>query len=93
MYQCKRCDESLPLRLLSGQEATADFALEQGREIYVFPGRYDDALSKGTNRLIYQGAGIILSPEEFVADILSIKDTALSFSKDSSSAKGSNLEN
>ena len=76
----------------SGSLITADFALEQGREIYVFPGRYDDPLSKGTNRLIYQGAGVILSPEEFVSDLLSIKDTALSFTGGTVKGKTRNLE-
>ena len=76
----------------SGSLITADFALEQGREIYVFPGRYYDALSKGTNRLIYQGAGVILSPEEFVSDLLSIKDTALSFTGGTVKGKNRNLE-
>ena len=76
----------------SGSLITADFALEQGREIYAFPGRYDDPLSKGTNRLIYQGAGVILSPEEFVSDLLSIKDTALSFTGGTVKGKTRNLE-
>ncbi len=77
----------------SGSLITADFALEQGREIYVFPGRYDDPLSRETNKLIYQGAGIILSPEEFVSDILSIKDTALSFTGWAFRGAVQNLEN
>ena len=76
----------------SGSLITEDFALEQGREVYVFPGRYDDPLSRGTNKLIYQGAGVILSPEEFVSDLLSIKDTALSFTGGTVKGKTRNLE-
>lgn len=53
----------------SGSLITADFALEQGKDIYAVPGRVDDALSQGCNRLIYQGAGIILSPEELLAEL------------------------
>lgn len=53
----------------SGSLITADLALEQGKEVYALPGRVTDSLSHGTNRLIRQGAGIILSPEEFVADL------------------------
>ena len=49
----------------SGALITADFALEQGREVYAVPGRVGDALSQGTNRLIGQGAGIYLSWEDF----------------------------
>lgn len=49
----------------SGSLITADFALEQGKEVYAVPGRVSDALSGGTNRLIRQGAGIFLSIEDF----------------------------
>ena len=49
----------------SGALITADFALEQGKEVYGVPGRLGDALSQGTNRLIGQGAGIFLSLEDF----------------------------
>lgn len=50
----------------SGSLITADFALEQGKDIYAFPGRITDTLSAGCNRLIEQGAGIITSIEDFV---------------------------
>lgn len=53
----------------SGSLITADLALEQGKEIYALPGRVTDSLSHGCNRLIRQGAGIILSPEEFIGDL------------------------
>ena len=44
----------------SGTLITVDMALEQGKEIWVLPGRVDDALSVGCNRLIAQGAYILL---------------------------------
>lgn len=50
----------------SGSLITADFALEQGRDIFALPGRINDKLSRGTNYLIYQGAGIITSVEELI---------------------------
>ena len=53
----------------SGSLITAEHALEQGKDIYVFPGRTTDALSYGCNGLIQQGAGIILSVEEFLKQL------------------------
>lgn len=53
----------------SGSLITADFALEQGKEIYAVPGRLDDNLSQGCNSLIRQGAGIITSSDELLLEL------------------------
>lgn len=53
----------------SGTLITVDMALEQGREVYVAPGRITDRLSDGCNRLLRQGAGVFLSPREFLSEI------------------------
>lgn len=53
----------------SGSLITADFALEQGRDVYALPGRVTDTLSYGCNRLIAQGAGMILSIEDCLAEL------------------------
>lgn len=53
----------------SGSLITADFALEQGKEVYAVSGRMTDTLSRGCNRLIKQGAGIILDVEDFLKDL------------------------
>lgn len=53
----------------SGSLITADMALEQGKDIYALPGSVDSQLSRGCNRLIRQGAGIILSPEELLEEL------------------------
>lgn len=53
----------------SGTMITVDMALEQGREVYAVPGRLVDASSGGCNRLIRQGAGVILSVREFLEDL------------------------
>ncbi len=42
----------------SGTLITVDFALEQGRDVYVVPGNIDSINSVGTNDLIKQGAQI-----------------------------------
>ena len=56
-------------RQKSGTLITVDMALEQGREVYCIPGRLTDRLSDGCNKLIKQGAGILLSPQDFLADL------------------------
>ncbi len=50
----------------SGSLITADFAAEQGRDIFAVPGRLEDALSEGCNELISQGSGIAISPERML---------------------------
>lgn len=54
----------------SGTMITVDMALEQGREVYAMPGRLVDGLSGGCNRLIKQGAGLVISVEEFIEEFL-----------------------
>lgn len=68
-------------RKKSGSLITADFALEQGKEIYAVPGRLGDSLSEGTNRLIRQGAGIFLGPEELLEEMDILTERKEDFSK------------
>lgn len=53
----------------SGSLITAEFAMDQGRDVYAVPGRICDALSQGCNRLIKQGAGALISVEDFLSDL------------------------
>lgn len=55
----------------SGTMITTDRALEQGKDVFVIPGRIGDVLSEGCLCLAKQGAGIALTPEDI---ILSLKD-------------------
>ncbi len=57
----------------SGSLITADFALDQGKDIYALPGRITDSLSSGCNRLIEQGAGIITSVTGFVNNMEDVR--------------------
>ena len=50
----------------SGTLTTAAYALAQGKDIYAVPGRITDPLSEGCNRLIADGAGLLLDPKDIV---------------------------
>ena len=56
----------------SGSLITADFALEQGKEVFALPGRANDPLSGGCNRLIQGGANLLLTPSD-VLEFLGMK--------------------
>ena len=50
----------------SGSLITAGHALSQGRDVFAVPGRIDETLSRGTNKLLLQGA----KPVTCAGDIL-----------------------
>lgn len=53
----------------SGSLITAEFGIEQGKEIFAVPGNIDNSLSKGTNKLIQDGAKMILSSKDILEEI------------------------
>ncbi len=53
----------------SGTMITTDFALEQGKELYVIPGNITSNLSAGTNNLIKEGAKLITDVYEILEDL------------------------
>lgn len=55
----------------SGTLITVDFALEQGKNIYVIPGNIDVLNSVGTNELIKQGAKVVTKIEDILEDFKS----------------------
>ena len=55
----------------SGALITAQFAVDQGREVFAVPGNILAPQSKGTNRLISQGAHPLLSPRD-VLEVLNL---------------------
>lgn len=57
--------------LRSGALITADFGLEQGKEIFAIPGNINSLNSQGTNELIKQGA-VLVTKSEDITDVLRI---------------------
>lgn len=54
--------------LTSGALITARMAAEQGRQVFAVPGRVDSVLSRGTNRLIKDGAKLTEDAEDVWAE-------------------------
>jgi DNA processing protein len=53
----------------SGALISASQAAEQGRNLYAIPGPIDRPTSYGTNRLIQQGAKLVMSVEDILEDV------------------------
>lgn len=68
----------------SGTSITAGYAKEQGRTVCCIPGNIENGHSIGTNRLIQEGAKLILKPNEII-EIL--ENTNISISENQNKVK------
>jgi DNA processing protein len=57
--------------LKSGALITADYALEQGKDVFVLPANIDYETAKGSNKLIKDGAKVALDPMDILDELKS----------------------
>ena len=58
----------------SGTMITVRCALDQGREVFAVPGNINSIYSKGTNKMIQEGAKLVLSADDIIEELSYLVD-------------------
>ncbi len=58
----------------SGSLITAHHALEQGKEVFALPGNINSIFSRGTNKLIKDGAKLVMDIDDIVEEIYELQE-------------------
>ena len=58
----------------SGTMITVRCALEQGRDVFAVPGNINSIYSKGTNKMIQEGAKLVLSADDIIEELSYLLD-------------------
>jgi DNA processing protein len=56
----------------SGSLITAQYALDHGRDVFALPGNIDNELSTGSNKMIQDGAKLVLDSGDIINELFSI---------------------
>lgn len=83
-------------RKKSGSLITAEYALEQGKQVYAVPGRAYDSNSEGTNNLLKMGALCVTSADDVLWDLMGgemCRNASNFIDKEDDSKKKDNLLN